>query len=183
MGDNDTNSVSIASDVYYSYNVPEGIFHHQNNGRHQVQKMFWQLKTPLKSGTLTKENICIPCCRSFYGKPRDAYAWKKFVKSSALDNMKKHINTMHPEIIPYKPSIKQEVAKKQAKDKGSSSMSMLKFMKPSSNQHKVEITIWLYLNGILFNVSTSPEFWDIHENNDDNYTIPSRIKFNKKNHP
>ena len=50
-------------------------------------------------------------------------------------------------------------------------------MKPWLKQHKVEITRWLYLNGIPFNVLTSSEFWDIHENYYDNYTVLSRIKF------
>ena len=43
-------------------------------------------------------------------------------------------------------------------------------MKSSLKQHKVDITRWLYLNGIWFNVSTSPEFWAIHDNHYDNYT-------------
>ena len=100
------------------------------------------------------------------------------MKSSALENQKKHIKKIHPELIPAKPSIQQEVANKQAKYNSAASMSMVKFMKPLLNQHKVEITIWLYLNGILFNVSTSPEFWAIHEKHYDNYTILSWIYFN-----
>ena len=112
MDDDETTSGSIASDGYDSYNIPKGIFHHQHNGRHWVHNMYRKLKTPLKSGNLTKENICIPCCRSLDGKPRDAHAWKKFVKSSALDNMKKHIKKMHPELIPAKTSMQQGVAKK-----------------------------------------------------------------------
>ena len=79
--------------------------------------MYCKLKTPLKSGTLTKENLCIPCCCSLDGKPRDAHAWKKFVKSNSLDNLKNHINIIHPEIIPANPSIQQEVAKKKLKTK------------------------------------------------------------------
>ena len=77
------------------------------------------------------------------------------MKSSVLDNLKKHIKKLHPELIPAKTSIQQEVAKKQSKDKGATPMSMVIFMKPSLNQHKVDITRWLYLNGIPFNVSTS----------------------------
>ena len=91
MDDDGTTSGSIASDGYDSYDIPKGVFHHQHNGRHWVHNMYWKLKTPLKSGNLTKENICIPCCCSLDGKPRYANAWKKFVESSALDNMKKHI--------------------------------------------------------------------------------------------
>ena len=140
--------------------------------------MYLKLKTQLKSGTLAKENICIPCCCSLDGKPRYAHSWKKFVKSSALDNMKKHINKIHPELIPAEPSIRQEVEEKQAKDKGTASSSMVKFMKSSSKQHKVDITRWLYLNGIPFNVLTSPEFRTIHEKNYDNYTVLSWITFN-----
>ena len=34
----ETTSGSIVSDGYDSYNVLEGIFHHQNNGQHWVQK-------------------------------------------------------------------------------------------------------------------------------------------------
>ena len=78
MDDGETNSGSISSDVYDSYNVPEGIFYHQHNGQHWVHKIYRRLKTPLKSGTLTKEKLCIPCCRSLYGKPRDYHAWKFF---------------------------------------------------------------------------------------------------------
>ena len=54
----------------------------------------------------------------FGWKKRDVHAWKKFVKSSTLDNPKNHINKMHPELIPDEPSIKQEVANKQAKYNG-----------------------------------------------------------------
>ena len=64
MDDDDTTSGSIASYGYYSYNVPEGIFHHHNNGQQWVHKMYQKLKTPLKLGTITKENLCIPCCCS-----------------------------------------------------------------------------------------------------------------------
>ena len=92
--------------------------------------------------------------------------------------MKKHIKKIHPEIIPTEPSICQEVAKKQAKDKGAASMAMVKFMKPSTNQHKVNITRWLYLNGIPFNVSTSPGFRAIHKKHYNNYTFLSRITSN-----
>ena len=74
MDDDGTTSGSIALDGYDCYNVPEGIFHHQHNGRHWVHKMYRELKTPLKSGTITRENIYIPCCRSLDGKPRDAHA-------------------------------------------------------------------------------------------------------------
>ena len=162
MYDDETTSVSIASDVYDSYNIPKGIFHHQHNGRHWVHNMYHKLKIPLKSGNLTKENICIPCCRSLDGKPRDAHAWKKFVNSIALENLMKHIKKIHPELIPAEPSIQQEVAKKQSKYKGATSMSMVNFMKPPLKQHKVDITRWLYLNGIPFNISTSSEFWAIH---------------------
>ena len=69
---------------------------------------------------------------------------------------------MHPELNLSKPSIQQEVEKKQDKEKGAASMSMVNFMEPLLKQHKVEITIWLYLNGIPLNVSTSTEFQDIH---------------------
>ena len=92
--------------------------------------MYWELNTPLKSRILTKENICIPCCRSLDRKPRYAHAWKKFVKSSALDNLTKRIKKSHSEIIPAEPSIKQKVDKKKAKYKDSASMSMVKCMKP-----------------------------------------------------
>ena len=57
-------------------------------------------------------------------------------------------------------------------------MYMVKFMKPSLKQHKVDITRWLYLNGVPFNVSTSSEFRAIHENHYENYTVLSRITFN-----
>ena len=59
-------------------------------------------------------------------------------------------------------------------------MSMVKFMKPLSKKHKVDITIWLYLNGIKFNVSTSPVFRSIHGKNYENYTVLSQITFNDK---
>ena len=94
--------------------------------------------------------------------------------------MKNHIKKMHPELIPAKPSIKQEVAKKQAKYNGAASMSMVNFMKPSIKQHKVDITRLLYLNGVPFNVSTYPEFLSIHEKHYENYTDLSQITFNKK---
>ena len=57
-------------------------------------------------------------------------------------------------------------------------MSMVKFMKSWSKQPKVEITRWLYLNWIPFNVSTSPKFWAIHKNHYDKYTVIGPIKFN-----
>ena len=78
-----------------------------------------------------KENLCIPCCRSLDGKPRDDHAWKIFMKSSALENMKKHINIMHPELISDEPSVQQELSKKQAKYNSVLSISVVKFMKPS----------------------------------------------------
>ena len=109
MDDNETTSVIIASDGYNAYSVPEGIFHHHHNGRQWFHKMYRKLKTPPKSGTPTKENLCIPCCRSLDGKPRDAHVWKKFVNSSALENLKKHIKKIHPELISSETSIKQEV--------------------------------------------------------------------------
>ena len=77
------------------------------------------------------------------------------MKSSVLENLKKHIKKLHPGLVPAEPSIQQEVAKKKSKDKGTTPMSMVKFMKPSLKQHKLDITRWLYLNGIPFNVSTS----------------------------
>ena len=43
----------------------------------------------------------------FGWKSIDAHAWKNSVKSSALDNLKKHIKKMHTELIPAKPSIQQ----------------------------------------------------------------------------
>ena len=43
----------------------------------------------------------------------------------------------------------------------------------------MDITRWLYLNGIPFNASTSSEFLAIHENYYDNYTVLSRITFNE----
>ena len=100
------------------------------------------------------------------------------MKSSSLDNLENHMKKMNPELIPAEPSIRQEVAKKQSKDKGATSMSMVKFMKPSLKQHKVDITRWLYLNGIPFNVSTSSEFRAIHKKYYDNYNVISRISFN-----
>ena len=112
MDEYDSTSGSIASDGYDSYNITEGVFILQHNGQHWVHKTYQKLKTPLKSGTLTKLNICITCCRSLDGKLRDAHAWKEFAKSSALDNLQKHIKKMNPELIPAKPSIQQEVAKK-----------------------------------------------------------------------
>ena len=105
MDDDKNTSGRIASCRYDSYNVPEGILHRQHNGRHCVQNMYRKLKNPLKSGTITKENICIPYCRSLGGKPRDAHAWKTFVNIIALDNQKKHVNKIHPELVPAKPSI------------------------------------------------------------------------------
>ena len=168
MDDDETISGNIASDGYDSYNIPKGVFHHQHNRRHWVHKIDWKLKTPPNSSTLTRENLFIPCCRSLYGKPIYAHACKQFVKSSALDNMKNHIKKMHPELIPAEPYIRQELAKKQAKDKGSASMSMVKFMKLSLKQHKVDITRWLCLNGIPFNVSNSSEFRSIQEKYYDN---------------
>ena len=93
--------------------------------------------------------------------------------------MKKHIKKIHPELILSEPSIQQEVEKKQSKYKGATSTSMINFMKPSLKQHKVDIARWLYLNGIPFNVSTSSEFRAIHKKYYENYTILSRITFNK----
>ena len=57
-------------------------------------------------------------------------------------------------------------------------MSMVKCMKPLLKQHTVDITIWLYLNGIPFNVLTSPKFRAIHKKHYDNYTVLSWIKSN-----
>ena len=54
MYDDETNSGSISSDGYDSYNLPEVIFHHQHNGQHWVHKMYRKFKTPLNSGTLKK---------------------------------------------------------------------------------------------------------------------------------
>ena len=51
-------------------------------------------------------------------------------------------------------------------------------MKPSLKQHKVNITIWLYLNGIPLDVLTSPECWDIHEKHYNNYAFLIRITSN-----
>ena len=85
---------------------------------------------------------------------------------------------MYPEFIPAEPSIQQEVANKQSKDRGATSMSMVKFMKTLLKKHKLDITRWLYLNGIPFNVSNSSEFWAIHEKYYDNYTVLSQITFN-----
>ena len=75
-------------------------------------KMYQKLKNPLNSGTLTKKNLCMPRYRSLDGKPRDAHACKKFVKSSELENLKKNIKKIHSELIPDEPSIQQEIAKK-----------------------------------------------------------------------
>ena len=55
---------------------------------------------------------------------------------------------------------------------------MVKFTKLLLKQHKVDITRWLYLNGIPFNLLTSPEFRAIHEKHYDNYTDLSWITFN-----
>ena len=55
---------------------------------------------------------------------------------------------------------------------------MVKFMKPLINQHKVDITRWLYLNGVPINVSTYPEFRAVHEKHYNNYTDLSQITFN-----
>ena len=85
---------------------------------------------------------------------------------------------MHHELIPYGPSIQQEVAKKQAKEKNSTPMYMVNFMKPSLNKHKVDITRWLCLNVIPFNVCSSSEFWAIYKEYYDNYSVISRITFN-----
>ena len=103
---------------------------------------------------------------------------ERFLKSSVFNNLKNHINKMHPELIPPQLSIQQEVANKQAKDNVTVSMSVVKIMKPQLYQHKVAITRWLYLNGIPFNVTTSPEFWAIYEKHYDNYTVLSLITFN-----
>ena len=43
----------------------------------------------------------------------------------------------------------------------------------------MDITIWLYLNGVPLNVSTSPEFRDIHESHYDNYTALSWDTFDE----
>ena len=51
-------------------------------------------------------------------------------------------------------------------------------MKQFLNKHKVNITRWLYLNGILWNVSTSPELQDIQEKHYNNYNELSRDTFN-----
>ena len=145
--------------------------------------MYRKLKTPLKSVTLTNENLYIPCCCSLDGKPRDAHAWKKFLKSNALDNTKKHIKKMHPELIPDEPSIQHESAKKKAKENGAVPMTMVKFMKPWLNQHKVDITRWLYPNGIPFNVFTSPEFRAIHEKNLQQLNCPQSDYIQRQRHP
>ena len=42
MNDDETTGGSIASDGYDSYNIPEGIFHHQHNGRDWVHNMYWK---------------------------------------------------------------------------------------------------------------------------------------------
>ena len=52
-------------------------------------------------------------------------------------------------------------------------------MKPSVKQHKFDITRWLYLNRIPFNVSTSSEFRATHEKYYDNCTVLSWITFNE----
>ena len=85
---------------------------------------------------------------------------------------------MYPEFIPAENSIQQKVAKKQSKDRGATSMSMVKFMKTLLKKHKLDIARWLYLNGIPFNVSTSSEFRAIHEKYYDKYTVLSHITFN-----
>ena len=41
----------------------------------------------------------------------------------------------------------------------------------------MDITRWLYLNGIPFNVSTSSEFWAIQKKYYEKYTVLSRITF------
>ena len=87
------------------------------------------------------------------------------MESIALANLKKHINKIHPEVIPAEPSIQKQVAKKQDKKKGAASMSMVKCIKPSLNQYRLDITRWFYLNGIPFNVLTPPGFRAIHEKN------------------
>ena len=56
-------------------------------------------------------------------------------------------------------------------------MSMVKSIKLLLKKHKVYITIWLYLNGIPFDVSNSPEFWATHENRYNSYTSLSRDTF------
>ena len=58
-------------------------------------------------------------------------------------------------------------------------MSIVKFIKSSLNQHKANISRWLYLNGIPFNVSTFPGFWALHEKHYNNYTVLIRITFNE----
>ena len=136
--------------------------------------------TPLKSGTIMKENLCFPCCRSLGSDPRYSHTWEMFVKSSALDNLKKHINKIHPGLMIEETSIQHEVSKKQSKYNGADSMSMVNFIKPSLKQHKVDITRWFYLDGIPFNISTSHAFWAIHKKHYDNYTALSRDKFNNK---
>ena len=73
MDDDETTSGRISSDGYDSYNEPKGIFHHQHNGQYWVQNIYPEFKTPLNSGILTKENICIACCCILDGKPRDAH--------------------------------------------------------------------------------------------------------------
>ena len=57
-------------------------------------------------------------------------------------------------------------------------MYMVKFMKLLLNQHKLEISRWLYLNGIPFYVSTYTAFWAIHDNHYNNYTALSWYAFN-----
>ena len=85
---------------------------------------------------------------------------------------------MHPELIPVEPSIQQDLEKKKAKDNIAAPMFMVKCMKPLLKQHKVGITRWLYLNGILFNVLNSHEIWAIHKKHYNNYIDLSRITFN-----
>ena len=64
---------------------------------------------------------------------------ENFVKSSYLDNLKKHIKKIHPEFIPDKPYIEQGVANKQSKYNGAELISIVKFMKPVLKKHKVDI--------------------------------------------
>ena len=99
------------------------------------------------------------------------------MKSSTLENLNNHIKKIHHELIPDKPSIQREVKNKQAKDNDAATMSVIKLMKPSLNQNKVDITICLYLNDIPFNTSTSPTFRDIYEKHYDNYTYLSPYTF------
>ena len=57
-------------------------------------------------------------------------------------------------------------------------MSMVKLKKPPLNQHKVDITRWLYLNEIPFNVLTSPEFFAVYKKRYNKYTSLIKITFN-----